>query len=192
MWGWAIFFIICFFGLAYLYFDEKQNEAKQKVDRSKKEFENSIDLIKQIMREIESNENSDPPEKTNIEINATNVNLYEPRRNEDLSLIGVGDLKITQKEIIFLSTQQTRTINVSNLLKVDVFVDGVRIYVKNRQRPMTFSNLSTPNAIADLLLLFNEMNEKFSINQWDMANFLDRCKEIIKELKERKDSISLK
>lgn len=160
-----------FFGLAYLYFDEKQNEANQKVDRSKKEFENSIDLIKQIMREIESNENSDPPEKTNIEINATKVNLYEPRRNEDLSLIGVGDLKITQKEIIFLSTQQTRTINVTNLLKVDVFVDGVRIYVKNRQRPMTFSNLSTPSAIADLLLLINEMNEKFSINQWDMANF---------------------
>ena len=45
MWGWAIFFIICFFGLAYLYFDEKQNEAKKKVDRSKKEFENSIDLM---------------------------------------------------------------------------------------------------------------------------------------------------
>jgi len=189
---WIIFFVIFLIFLGAIYFEQEKREAAQKVARSKKEFENSIDLVKRLMRDIRSNEKIDPPNKPNIKINASDINYLEPRRNEDLSLIAVGDLQITHEEIIFLSTQQTRNIKISNILKTDKFVDGVRIYVKNRQRPMTFSNLLTPSAIIELLLLFNEMNEKFSTNHWDATYFLDRCQEVIDELKERLDSIFLK
>lgn len=93
-------------------------------------------------------------------------------------------------EFVFLSTTQTRNIKLSNIIKTDLFLDGLRFYLKNRQKTITFTNLNAPTAYFHLLNLFNTMNQKYSTYRWeDPEFFISELTSIVEKLKTKLDKL---
>ena len=95
----------------------------------------------------------------------------EPTSRSELALKAVGTLHLHHDQFLFLSSTQTTTIKLSNIIKTDLFTDALRFNLKNRQKTVTFAQLDTPTALYHLSILFNKMNEKYSTSQWDDSEY---------------------
>lgn len=187
--GWIIVFIfIVGFGAYLISIDE---ENKNLITKNN-DLKNSIKLIEKII-EIQKNTHQNLNSVKgilNIDISEEDVELKEPTGRSELTLKAVGSLHLHHDEFNFLSTTQTRNIKLSNILKTDLYTDGLRFYLKNRQRPITFTNLDTPTAIYHLFTLFNNMNKQYSTYQWeDPENFILELTSIVNRLKTKVEKL---
>jgi hypothetical protein len=151
----------------------------QEIDKSAKlklkkyELKDSISLIDQII-EIQEKTPQNPISVNSIldiDINSEKVELMEPTSRSELALKAVGTLHLHHDQFLFLSSTQTTTIKLSNIIKTDLFTDALRFNLKNRQKTVTFAQLDTPTALYHLSILFNKMNEKYSTSQWDDSEY---------------------
>ena len=178
-------FVLVIFGTLCIIFYLQAFEKEAKLKLKKIELKDSIILIERII-EIQKN----TPPNTNsdehlldVDISNEKAELKEPSARTELALIAVGTLHLHHNEFIFLSTTQTRNIKLSNIIKIDLFTDSMRLYLKNRQKTITFADLDTPTALYHLSTLFNKMNEKYSTSQWeDPEYFILELTKIVNKL----------
>ena len=183
--GWFVAFIFMFF---LIYFVSTIMEENKDKEIKTNDLKNSIKLLEHII-EIQKNTPQNPSStigRLDINISNDEVSLQEPSHKQEFVLKAVGTLYLHHDEFNFLSTTQTRNIKLSNIIKTDLFTNGLRLYLKNRQRPITFTNLDSPTAFYHLFKLFDEMNRKYSTFQWEDAEyFISELSLVVKELKNK-------
>lgn len=180
--GLALPFII--FGISNITSENKRLRLQ------KTELENSIKSIENIINLQKNTPQNSENGTLDVDIYAPNVELNEPSSRQEFVKKAVGTLHLHHDEFVFLSTTQTRNIKLSNIIKTDLFLDGLRFYLKNRQKTITFTNLNAPTAYFHLLNLFNIMNQKYSTYRWeDPEFFISELTSIVDKLKTKLDKL---
>jgi hypothetical protein len=70
-------------------------------------------------------------------------------------------------ELVYSSSMETRTLKLANIVDVELFSDGLRVSVKNRQKPLLFTGTKNSAAYYDFIQLLKGLNLEFGKSQWN-------------------------
>ena len=124
-------------------------------------------------------------------ISESNINLHEPRARrysghsgvrvakgvyiggstaksvQEMTHLSTGNLVLFVDELVYSSSMETRTLKLANIVDIELFSDGLRVSVKNRQKPLLFSGTKNSAAYYDFIQLLKGLNLEFGKSQWN-------------------------
>jgi len=148
-------------------------------------------------------------------ISESNINLHEPRARrysghsgvrvakgvyiggstaksvQEMTHLSTGNLVLFVDELVYSSSMETRTLKLANIVDVELFSDGLRVSVKNRQKPLLFTGTKNSAAYYDFIQLLKGLNLEFGKSQWNreiISNTIENMKSQYNEHLEKLNS----
>ncbi len=217
-----------FIVLIALYFVFKQTKKKNdEISSSKfkiKSAEDFVNTADELLYTIEADSTTKSiRESGKVFLTQDNIDLYEPRARrisghsgvrvakgvyiggsssksvQEQTLLSTGTLTLNVDELIYSSALETRTIKIVNIVETEIFSDGIRISIKNRQKPVLFTNITNSLIWSECIDALQNFIQEFSKGKWDKSlikEYLDEKKsmytELIDEEKDILDSLESK
>ncbi len=98
---------------------------------------------------------------------------------QEMTHLSTGNLTLFVDEIVYSSSMETRSLKLANIVDMETFTDGLRISVKNRQKPSLFTGTSNPAAFSDYIQLLKAFNSEFGKSEWNrefISNTIENMK----------------
>ena len=98
---------------------------------------------------------------------------------QEMTYLSTGNLTLFVDEIVYSSSMETRTLKLANIVDIELFSDGLRISVKNRQKPLLFTGTSNSAAYYDFIQLLKGFITEFGKSEWNkefISNTIENMK----------------
>ena len=98
---------------------------------------------------------------------------------QEMTHLSTGNLTLFVDEIVYSSSMETRSLKLANIVDMETFTDGLRISVKNRQKPSLFTGTSNSAAYSDYIQLLKAFNSEFGKSEWNrefISNTIENMK----------------
>jgi len=201
------FFIVLIIGVFVIAAISAGSKRKEEIDSLKTQISVTKDCIKQIDNFLDLIDDQITTKKLKessyVFLTENNVNLYEPRARrysgysgvrvakgiyiggstgksvQEQTLLSTGKLILYVDELVYSSTMETRTIKLNNIVDTELFIDGIRFSIKNRQKPIMFTGTNNSAALYDYINLLKALTLEFKKTEWnknDISNAIDNMK----------------
>lgn len=148
-------------------------------------------------------------------ISESNINLHEPRARryaghsgvrvakgvyiggstaksvQEMTYLSTGNLVLFVDELVYSSSMETRALKLANIVDIELFSDGLRVSVKNRQKPLLFNGTKNSAAFYDFIQLLKALNLEFGKSEWNreyISNTIENMKSQYNEHLEKLNS----
>ncbi|MDC3033746.1 hypothetical protein OA181_03590 [Acidimicrobiaceae bacterium] len=215
----SFFFIL----IIVIYFIFRQTKRKNdEISSSKnkiKAAEDFVNSIDELLYSIDAESTTKTiRDSGKVYLNQESVDLYEPRArrvsghtgvrvakgvyiggssaksHQEQTLLSTGNLTLNVDELIYSSALETRTIKVVNIVETELFSDGIRISIKNRQKPVLFTNITNSLTWSECIDGLQNFIQEFNKGKWDKSfikEYIDKRKSIYTQLiAEEKDILN--
>ncbi len=145
-------------------------------------------------------------------LSESNIDLYEPRARryaghsglrvakgvyiggstaksyQEMTHLSTGNLTLFVDELVYSSSMETRTLKLANIVDTELFSDGLRVSVKNRQKPSLFIGTNNSPAYYDFIQLLKALSLEFGKSEWNrdvISNTIEDMKSQYNELIEK-------
>lgn len=98
---------------------------------------------------------------------------------QEMTHLSTGNLTLFVDEIVYSSSMETRSLKLANIVDIELFSDGLRISVKNRQKPSLFTGTSNSAGYYDYIQLLKGFQSEFGKSEWNrefISNTIENMK----------------
>ena len=84
----------------------------------------------------------------------------QARSYQEMRRLDSGKLKLTFNELLFMGDLETRTIELKRIMDIEPYIDGFKLAIKNRQKPIIFTGVQESGSWSMVIYLLRSLSSQ--------------------------------
>ena len=89
----------------------------------------------------------------------------QARSYQEMRRLDSGKLKLTFNELLFMGDLETRTIELKRIMDIEPYIDGFKLSIKNRQKPIVFTGVKESGSWSMVIYLLRSLSSQHTRKQ---------------------------
>ena len=89
----------------------------------------------------------------------------QARSYQEMRRLDSGKLKLTFNELLFMGDLETRTIELKRIMDIEPYIDGFKLSIKNRQKPIVFTGVQESGSWSMVIYLLRSLSSQHTRKQ---------------------------
>ena len=112
----------------------------------------------------------------------------QARSYQEMRRLDIGKLKLTFNELLFMGDLETRTIELKRIMDIEPYIDGFKLSIKNRQKPIVFTGVQESGSWSMVIYLLRSISSQHARKQTLELNIVNReIDEVLSEIETQID-----